>query len=619
MRETAVQNESDTTENRLITAWADFTKSYTVYPPTNVRVRKELDQLVESIQAYGAGSPTILITVHPDCALVNRVEIDTADKPNVHWLKQRLDAAALAGVAFESTVDSDALLAFTQQLVAVANRREPVVFEEFWHTPIEGLQPLDRRFDAGGLERGAADSGPGTSTMDSAEGKDLVERLEAEPDISTRIHELQHTLISHGDHPELAAIDLIAEIVDMFPGDLVREPEQVRNLTQQILDAIHEHLRGPGASWHDLDRRRFEELMLHTARLCLRTARPEHEAARVETPAKRYHDDEIQEDLPALLEEVRALPVQDDEEFMAQLDVIAEEQLAVYLRYLIHQREPAAETSLARHVSSLLAEPEPALLRCLQAYLTAAEDRLADTGDAVVLERLLEFLARTGLLPRVRECGWLTLEHAIDGYPKHLAEFLGSLDWRRRLDPLEARELCRGVGTEALLSAATRSELQRADERVATGILRNPCQEFLPFVHLILETSGTRHAQEAVWFLKKLHWSRVEAIPLTLQIPPEDIPVSYLSHLAACAARADQTSELQAQAASLLAKFLRRTAGRPDAISSRVRAIAALAKIGGRPARGLLRHLALSKRWLVVHREPPAIRRAALAAIQRLD
>ncbi len=604
----------------LVDTWVVFTKALAIYPDTNQRVQATLADWSAAIGAAARGS-SVEVLFFQDHILVDELEQPLDDSSNSAWLKERLDRVGLAGARFTAPADAAGLLSFSRTLLdasarggaAAAAAADPALFAVH-----PGLEPIERRYVANLLaERGSGGESDGGTRRNARMRADAVtRRLEESDEIRARLERLQQALLGAQDQPQpSAAVELLARLVRLMPAEVLADPGALGARVEQILDGMIASVE----SCDDVQRlpdAALSQLMFSVGRkLFYRDADPATPAAEMVAPSgPRGHagDDLIEEDLDTLIWEMAALPVVTDPSGLLDELEFDDEQLLVYLYFLVQSNDIGQQRKLYGQLHNLLAEPTPRALEVLRAFFTGQLDFVVDDG----MTRLLVFLREVGLMPLLRRIGVITEDRVIDSFPTGFTLFLDSLDAE---DGGDHALLARVVGEIGAVRIEAAAEAIAADGGLGihnrdSKVLAAAQPATMPLVGMLLEQVPRRAADVAV-LLRAMQLSEREATPLRL-LPADQLPAEYVACLAAKVGGAPFPARIKRMVSLLLVRFLQSTMGQPEEAERRLVAIQHLRQFPSRESAELLEEIVRGKKLLTFKREPLALRQAAAAVLE---
>ena len=608
---------------RLVERWADFTKVRSIYPATNERVQQRLQEMraaladcVTEASARPDYDPERGITVLFHSASVvfdGNEERPVSPGSVLSWLRQRISHAGLAGVELLADVGPDALLAFTDRLLANFLRKEAdITFTDLWPETYEGLVLVDRRFEGtfGGLAvEGPFAGGHAGTNIQGSESRHFVMGLLAHPKVASRVAALQRE--GEGDET-LRATDLLRRIMDDLPAEALKSRDTLITEVCRVVDGLRpppdapEALLGANAPpVEDVvqDGSAFATLLYQVSRTHFARKGPELERlkpSQTETldasPAGgRPRDAAIDDDVETLVREVQTLPVRLDYDLGRGDADSRPEQLAVFLHYLVHLDRPADLAGLYPTLDRLLEGAEPQHLAVLR------ENLLGDSLDATEAvhrrKAIMRFLIRAGRTPVLRHCDILTPEFVLQDPGRHLAVYLASLDTLSPQDLTELDDLCEILQP---VLAAPDARLQRGlaelKREQAAGLFREPSHERLLLIRQLLAVHPGRLVPEAGTYLRALDFPEEESFLLYQFRDPAHVRRTYLCalidlHLGRIDARLPQRAAMD-----ILCTYIRSTRDPVPTHSERMASIRALARFPSANGWQVLKDL-LKTRW----------------------
>lgn len=642
--------------------WADFTKALAIYPEKHDRVR----QMAESF--FAALNEALEDIDHPEFEgidvifyegglLVRGQRIDPDPGSNRAWLRERIHNSTLAGVEFLEGLRGIELTAFTKRLLELFSRTDmDLQFEDLWPDAFAGLRLIPRQFE-GTFTGDETDiemiqrswGGRGALRLDLQQEQDLAELLAGSEAICARVEEIQGALEASkpdSDEPKSGhrRMDLVGRIVKLMPAEALRDFRRVIEVTTGMLDSLLERLesRPHHQSQESLfDNVLLERLMFITSRIAFGRKGPSASelAAKVkeegdeggedeeaegqdddenpEKPAARSRhasDDAITDDLGEFLEELAKFRVPDEgRDFLDDLEVPSE-QLGVYLHYLVHLKDARVGPKLHPVLARLLRTPGDDELEVLAQYLQWRRSSRASAEGYP--ERLVDFLRTANLTHLRRECDVVSIATIRAQFPTDFGLYLELMDFENERDVAELEALCSNLGPKRLREAG--AELESLAPETVKGLLSGASKTWMPFAWMFLEQAGEQYRATVIDYLKRLQLSSSEACLLTISQDSHSLPIDYLQALLVPPTGKESVSRLRHQISSVICAFVRSTAEQPEFESRRVYAIKYLTKFATQEARKLLKDLVSGSNYVLIKKEPKAIRRAAKEVLTRL-
>jgi hypothetical protein len=401
-----------------------------------------------------------------------------------------------------------------------------------------------------------------------------------------------------------------------MPAEAMADHAKLLELTTEVLDTLAQssaEARGNAGAFA-LDDSALNNLMLTVGRrLFGRKASGQDGTCAAPVAGTTRRDDAVTDDLSACEAEFATLPDDfDARTVQGELEVPAET-LGVHLHYFVNLESLEKAKRLYPVLSQALERGGPQGLEVLAAYLRDLRAERAAGGDGRKLARVLEFLRASQLTHALRACGALSEELVTESFPLDFGLFVLSLDLDAPRELERLARVCRGVGAERLLAEGEtlQREINFADEAFAQRILAQRDPALMPLARLILEKGGPIYREAVVAFLRKLELPSDEPCLVRLFESPADLPQDYLYAVMSSTTGSAYPPGLRARVAELLCAYVRELGASNPESPRRLYGIQLLAKFPSRDAKQLLSDIVGSSKYLVIHNEPKAVRRAA--------
>jgi hypothetical protein len=624
-------------ELRLAEAWADFTKALSIYPDTNARVRTRMQAMREALEECLAGEAArpghdaergVTLLFHGHELVCGKEQHPMAQGSALAWMAQRLAHAGLAGVEWMPGLENEPLLAFTHRLLSNYLRKEPdVSFESFWPETYEGVVLVDRRFE--GTFGGRGPEGPyagghaGTS-IEEAETRNFVLGVLRHPKVARRVARLQEAGGAKDDEAaSLRATDLLRRIMEDVPAEALESREALIASVCAVLDRLGEAAPGRPAPHRRPEGRAFAALLQRASLTHFARKGPGLERLKVDarehldpSPAGgRARDDEISDDVAALVREVRGLPSTLAYDLRRGDADSQAEQVAALLHYLVHLEHPEDLRGLHPALGRLLVRPDAASLAVLREHL---RQELTE-GGADAQGRVLPFLVRGGRASLLRECGVLTPEFVREDVAQRLPIYLAALDPHDNACLAELDELCARLGTRIFESEAPlQVHLAELRREQAAGFFRRPHPARLALLRILLACHPGRLVPETASFLRSLDLPEDEAFLLFQLKDPSHLSPGYLGALIDLHLGRGRVDEVRAAVVAVLCHHIRSTRDPLPAAPERLASIRSLARYPSPAGAYLLQEM--SKTWFGPFggTEPRAVRKLARSVAREI-
>ncbi|MCP3916224.1 MAG: hypothetical protein GY711_11765 [bacterium] len=637
---------------QLVERFADFVKSFAIYPENNGRVQANLAALLEKLQAgFGdedcAPKGTINISLHPGNIRVGRVGVELRSGTNLDWLRSRLVRSLLSGLKIDSGVNAQSVVEFTRQLLEQYTRDQlDQEFEQLWQEAFEGIELLHRLFDGmftldelddNGSGDGREGDG-GSLSLDLESRARLVEELCEREGIRSRLDHLGALAEQAGQTAQIGdrhGIDIIGRIARLLPVEVMNDPAAIMKIIMAALDQVTETLEeseeGPEPiADSDLSKLLFaarHHLFGREGVAACAAAEKLRESAERSKPGLRpghARDAEIVDDIDLFRADISKLPPLDDHEFERDL-VLTTEQVGVLMHFLVNWESKRSRTLYGRLVE-LLQEPGQREIELIGTYLARpVEDDSEEAWNDWRHRhgRTSQFLAANDLAWMVREAGALDPEDVVERFPEDFTLFLHTLRAGDAQDGRTLGEICQRVGVAALDEACPL--LADRDSLMLHGlpqrILSWPLQETLPIARTFLTKGGPEARPPVVAYLRSLGLDLPEACLLRVFRDPMEISEKYLVGFMQILLTGQwrKLSEMHPSPPTPLSRHISReivryardNEGDPAAVGRVAYAIKFLSRFRTEDSTTLLRELAGNRFTQFLSRVPASIRDAA--------
>ena len=628
----------------FVERWADYTKAYSIYPPTNARVRAALDAMREQLpkamaNRANAAAGLEIIFFHGGVQLGGK-EGELRDGTNASWLHERIRKAGLAGVTILPDVQDDPLLAFTARLLELCNSQElPTEFDELWPDTYRGIQLHDLRF-AGRFrkenepempESRVAPQNTGADEVDTSGDQDLVELLMEDEEVKEALDSLQNRMSEETDHGETTyEVDVLGRLLQQMPPDTMDDKDTLLRVTRTALQALESRVGDYGDIQSLPDDVSLIQLMFEASQGILGRCGPTNEEVAVrlrehvgmdnsDLPDHQGHkgDEKITDDEALFWEDVGKLPPPWSKELtLADLESVPEE-VGVFLHFFTcADQEDAAEVAkpLLENLLRNGGAPEAAVL------LPYLRPPASGPDEAYRRRRgkVLGLLHDAQLAALLRECGLLSKDAIRDRFPRDFGLYLEALDTSKEADREELSRLVGELGPVKI--AASADELVGVEGVTQEGridrILAVSTPSMMPLFRLLLARGDRTNRQPIVQALRRLRGDDSLACLLSIVDEPELLPVKYLQALTEGGQSASDAWAMRDLIAGVICRYLYATADKPEKTERRAYAIQCLEHFMTPDARDLLRDLLRSRKHLVIPSEPKQIRQAARRVLQ---
>ncbi len=635
--------EEDVAEERprheLAEAWADFTKALSIYPETNVRVRENLAQILDaharSLESSGnALSPRsegVAVLFRSGQLVLDGEETEIPDGSSLAWLEARLDRASLAGLEFMASLDEEALLAFTKQLLSIYLRRDgPTDFDALWPDRYDGLVMIDRRFEGRfGVSADELEYSGGHASTGAAEDdkRNLVEVLLESEDVTAPLARLEALSDEEAEGTTYSAADLMNRIIKLMPADAMKDRETLVAAVRDVLSALEERVDAEQQQdtlseiTNDMT---LSTLLYSVSRSHFTRTGPEEtdwavdDAIPEAAPAKRKvghaGDEKIDEDIDAFLEEWAALPEECSIDLSLSHAEVQGEEAAVLLHYLVRTGDTVRLEGLYPTLDKVLKKPGDEVLAVLRAYL---QDRAQKKDDARVTigarTPVLDFLRRTNRTNLLRASGVFKIDWVVKAFPQYFTLYLDSLNPRRSQDIEELNIVCRRIGNDRMLRAMgpLLAEGGQLSKDTARDLLLQPDPDRVALARLLVEWHGASIAQALAAFLRKIDLDQPEAFLVRRIHDARYFTIDYLRGLLDLHLGRTKGSRLHNAISDVLCRHIRGTKDAEPRSPTRMASIESLIDYPSANSWFMLQELTQFNLFKLRSLEPAAVRRLA--------
>ncbi|MHC5011506.1 MAG: hypothetical protein ACYTG6_11235 [Planctomycetota bacterium] len=632
-------------EQQFADRLSDYVKVLAIYPASNERVRRTLDEAVQALHElfdrdFGGVQAGLTLLFRKRDAVVSSQRLPVREGTNLEWLKDRLDKCAVAGIELFPNVTGEALTAFAFQLLRNATRQDmDLTFDDLWPDEFEGLSLIDRRFEGSFTGLGTDEDTSvdrDSRVVDTSEEQELVRILMARDKIVTVLDRIQGSIDAQvAPGTVMKGMDLLGRILKFMPAETLQDIDKVTVVTTRVLEVLDEEIRDQhldnqlSALTNDqtlrtlmfaVSRSIFGRADKHSARLVERARRPGEKVERRARPQGHAGDEAVQDDLAALRDELAALPECPPAAELEEGMEISAEQLGIYLHYLTTLTSERRADRVVPHLHRILAEPGAEDLAVLREYLEPIWHDTVETLPGADHGRVAAFLVDSGLQHLVRLSGILTADHLLARFPRDFGMYLDALDLSREEDQAELDRFCSSLAPDRVEAAAEElwTPACLLDEDRRERLLSLGKRSVMPFAKVVLDRSRGALKTEVVQFLRKLRIEAREARPLRLRDRVDGLPTDFVAGLLSPAADGTYPSELQHQAMQEICRYITQTEGTGTDPIRRAYAVRALAGFPAATVRPFLKELLGARRFLFVPREPRAVRVAAREVLTSL-
>ena len=629
--------------------WAEFSKAFAIYPLSNVRVQKALDDLLESLPSAFEEAEIdeeigLQILFAREQVRAGRQVIPLNKRSLLGWLEERVRRAALAGIAFLPDVTGESIAAFTERLLEHYKRKDlDQPFEALWPETYEGLLLIDRRFEgyfddtatpgqSGTISWGEDSDGPGHGKANKE-----VARLLAEDDkIVKQLDALKEQVKGHdgGEGGAWRRIDILPRIVQLLPRDALQHYDQAVLVTAQVMENLAERLarteRG-GNLGAFADDTALNQLIYATSRGIFGRRAPSTEeiakrldkekqfrrkAEKGKLRSGRASDAAVEDSFDMLQQDMERLPEPFTGEMESHNSESHDEQLGVYLHVLLRIDTESQTEGMKKHITDLLVGASDRRLHTLKEYLEST----AESGHPGY-RRLIDLMCEQGLQGVLRTSGFLETAKILAEFPRYFGLYLEAIDRDSNDDLRELESVCSELGPKRVRDARRALVEQEGilEEHRADALLARPSLAMLPFVRILLAEGDDTQRVAVVRMLRRLRVNVREACLLYIWDDPVGLPLEYLLTIADPERSREDLEALHPKISHQICRYLAGTTASGAEDKRRIYAIHHLGMFGGRESEFVLRNLIAAKRFRLFPVEANAVREAAASALESLQ
>lgn len=585
-----------------------FVKNAFVYPDNNQRVQASLAEVLAALRACCRGRSTLIVGVIDSGLSVDGETIAT-ETAVLAWLRATLVTSRVGVVAFESTVEEGAVLAWARHLQRAHGDRAASYATIWGGAILPGILVREFMLAPELAEDGEAES----AVVDAEPALDEVKaRLSQNTRIASELRALQKLLAQDSSADAEQASDLLEELVSNLSVEAIRDPDYAAIVAERVLSSVRRTLMA------DVARAGADGITPKLVELGRKLfPRIDTEAAPIVAAPGRGHDDEHITDDPVALR--------------AELAEVEAQQAATRRTSAITSRgapTPGSETSEAAEVAGILLHTlstsdrlstdglrerlvkqslvaSPAVKATICAYLARVLDDDARGGRPDRLQVMVHSLDARGML---RTCGFLDADAVAGDFPRRLLLLVEACTVDQ--SALVLAEVARALCPEKILGAerwfaANRTVL--SGERV-TRLLAAGGASCLPFAILALRHSPNDCRGAVADYLRSLGPTDPVAAVLSVADPQTRLPGDFLELLAYFLLDGGEPEVALVEAAGrALRHAAQDLAGHEAKEPRRLACLRAMKDLESDELRAYLRELATARRF-IFRRESRAVR-----------
>lgn len=633
----------------LVEQWVTLSKAVALYPSSNSRVRASVERFLQGLAAYRTRpertDAAVRLIFTGGQVLVDDQRVDPKGSTSYEWLKTRLDYAGLAGLCFEPGVGIDSMVAFTRRLLDIQNRelRSQSLNVTFDHT-YAGIELIDRRFEghfrvsddgASGTVRSWGSSG--TELLDTSEEAQIGNLLASDPVIAESLKRLSE-IFEHGggtgesnaspNSSDSVHVDLLGRLVRLLPADGRNDAQASIGIIRKSLELFERRARESGTETAKslLKTDMLIEVMMAaglgffgrqglspTEMVRLVSVAEDPATAELALPGKGHEGDEkVADDADALCLEVQALP-QMSMKKLTESDLEDPTELCgTYLHLLVQSSTSELSSHVRDTLVALYSEWDEMRSRALSAYLPP-EHEGEEAKEADVRELVIGFFTTHQRSSALRRQGILSERVISESFPHRFGLYLDAIDVGNEQDTNELRRLLQSIGQTGIQEAEDillHEEGLLEPERV-TKLLSCGGTEILPLVRLMLEHSDDHVKAVVVDYLRGLNLDSPASRLLWLIDDPAYLSSDVLLGVVDLACGQEPGNDFQHRIGATICRFIESSANNPEQLPRRVYAVKNLVSWPTDEGRLLLTRLLNDRAYLVIPKEPRAIRKSA--------
>jgi hypothetical protein len=615
-------------ERTLVTAFAAALRNIAVYPADHPRVVSAATSCLAQFTGLSGGQRTVVVALRGDFLVVDGRKVP-AGEGLAAWLVHRLRTAGLRGVAVEPTCTTVDLIAFAAALNR-ARAPQDAAGAAAWPADHPRLRPLDLVFAGAFLDAGESpDDEAGDQPIDPvdepadpavrAQRRRVLDHLAADRKIRQRLVAIELGCAAAGSGTE-RDVDLLAAVAAMLPANVANQPERIAEVVDTILAQVERELPPIVRGSSEIAGADLLRTAVGIARRYFHTKATAPRAPHL--PSGRPEDGCVQADLPALLQELDALPdrpvpmLPPATQLEADHPQMATELLGIHLHTFVSTGRAEVRQAVRERLVRCLAELDGNRRAVLAAYL-GRRHQPAPCGENVRLQ-LLTMLVEAGQTQLLRDLEYVDAAFIARSFPESLrlaARVLG----RTPEDLTILRDGLAAIGPMLALGgadAAAKSGVLQ-DAAVVETLLAVGGSCVLPLLPHLAHKASAEVQRRLCAYLGKLQLPAAEAAAVTTSVAPLSLPTTYLHDLL----RAASLGRFDAALRTATGELLRRNVlqGLERLPTPRVLdLVAALRHAPGPETTELLQQLAARNRLAVFDQAARALRRCASDVLAQL-
>lgn len=605
----------------LVTAFATALRNIAVYPADHPRVVQAADGCLAQFLALGGGQRPVAVAMRGNFLVVDGRKVP-AGEGLAAWLVHRLRTAGLRGVAVEPTCTTVDLVAFAAALNR-ARARPDATGDAAWPADHPRLRPLDLVFAGAFLDAGESPDdemdGPPVDPVDEpadpavrARRRQVLDHLAADRRIRQRLVAIELGCAAAGSGTD-RDVDLLAAVAAMLPANIANQPARIAEVVDTILAQVERELPPIVRGTSEIAGAELLRTAVGIARRYFHTKATAPHAPHL--PSGRPEDERISADLPALLQELDALPDRPDPtlppaaHFQADHPQMATELLGIHLHTFVTTGRAEVRLAARERLVRCLAELDGNRRAVLAAYL-GRRHQPAPCGENVRLQ-LLTMLVEAGQTQLLRDLEYVDATFIARSFPESLrlaARVLGRTpeDLTILRDGLAAIAPMLALGgAEAAAKSGVLQDAAVVDALLAVG---GSC--VLPLLPHLAHKASAEVQRRLCAYLGKLQLPAAEAAAVTTSVAPLSLPTTYLHDLLRAAALGRYDAALRAATGGVLRRNVLQGLDRLP-MPRILDLVAALRHAPGPETTELLQQLAARNRLAVFDQAARALRRCA--------
>lgn len=605
--------------SEALDALASFLKASFLYPANNERVLSCSDRLLQAVQQMqqDIGAEVKIRIFNKDFRVADKLV--SGDKPLVEWLREALIKTALGGLALSADAHRESLAEFAEVLRRNFTNSSRG-FESMWQESFDGVQLFELRF-AGrheGEEGGDDEAVLGTGGDKGADDR-ILEMLLHNEEVMQKLESLKADIAAMVDTEteRVTAIDLLHPIRDALPAEALLDPGNACLLVEQVLNSSGKRIQDLIRTGQTGEQDALEMLATEVGRQFFQRSTHELEDIDIgKLPEGRPEDDDVVDDLEAMLAELAELPKVENLRLVADPHRDQREVIGVCLHLLATtDQDPILE--LIRAQLGRLLDEHPEHRDLAVPYLDACLNPDAEaTGLPKHIWRVLSLVLERGYEELTRDRNILAPKVVEASFPHLLPQFLDSLRMEDKRDRTKVQELLAAVGIERIAATAPTlvdSGALSSPRRVKT-LLRSGAEGLSQIALRLAKVREPEVRHELVEYLRHLDLPAAETTALRVVRPATELTPAYLTDLLLLQADPERRRAVMDESGRLTRHFLRKSSGDERMLDARIRATHQLRSLTSKENLQMLNELRREGGLLIMSKKQRELQKAAKTA-----